>query len=58
MWHVCDVLCAVLYVHVNRFVMHGCAVSRRHINVCDIDVFSVGNMYLDHLKLYIVYING
>ena len=38
--------------------MRGCAVSRRPINVCNSDVFGVVNMYLDHLKLYVVYING
>ena len=38
--------------------MRGCAVSRRYINVCNNDVFSVVNMYLDHLKLYVVCING
>ena len=35
---------------VNCFVVHGCAVSRRYINVCSSDVFSVVNMYLDYLK--------
>ena len=48
MWYVCDVLYAVLYVRVSPFVVRGCAVSRRNINVCDIYVFSVGNMYLGH----------
>ena len=38
--------------------MCGCAVSRRYINVCDSDMFSVGNMYLNHLKFYVVCING
>ena len=33
-WYVCDVLYAVLYVHVSCFVVRGCAVSRRYINVC------------------------
>ena len=58
MWYVCDVLNAVLYVLVNCFIVRGCAVSRRYINACDSDVFSVGNMYLDHLKLYVVCINS
>ena len=53
MWYICDVLYAVLYVRVNCVVMRGCAVSRRYINVCDSDVFSVGNMYFDHLKFNI-----
>ena len=54
MWYVCD----ALYVRVNCFVVCGCAVSRRYINVCDNDVFNVGNMYLDHSKFYVVCING
>ena len=32
-WYVCDVLYAVLYVRVSSFVVHGCAVSMRYINV-------------------------
>ena len=32
-WYVCDVLYAVLYVRVSCFVVCGCAVSRRHIDV-------------------------
>ena len=42
-WYVCDVLYAVVYVRVSCFVVHGCAVSRRHINVCNRDMFSVVN---------------
>ena len=38
---VCDVLYAVLYVHVSCFVVRGCAVSRRYIDVFNCDVFSV-----------------
>ena len=53
MWYVRDVLYAVLYVCVSCFVVHGCAVSRRYI-----DVFSVVNMYPDHLKFCVVCING
>ena len=30
--------------------MHGCAVSERYIDVCNCDMFSVVNVYLDHLK--------
>ena len=33
MGYVCDVLYAVLYVGVRCFVVHGCAVSRRYIDV-------------------------
>ena len=58
MWYVYDVLDAVLYVPVDCFIVRGCTVSSRYINVCDRDVFSVGNMYLDHLKLYVMCING
>ena len=43
MWYVCDVLCAVLYVRVRWFVLRGCAVSRRYINVCNCDMFNVVN---------------
>ena len=41
MWYVSDSLYAVLYVCVNCFVVRGCAVKRRYINVCNSDVFSV-----------------
>ena len=50
MWYVGDVLYAVLYVSVSGFVVRGCAVPRRYINVCNCDMFSVVNVYLDHLK--------
>ena len=56
MWYVCDVLYAVLYVRVSCFVVRGCAALRMYINVCDI--FSVVNVYLDHLKFCIVCIDG
>ena len=58
MWYVCDVLYAVLYVRVSCFVVCGCAVSRRYINVCNCDMFGVVNVYLDHLKFCDVCING
>ena len=48
----------MLYVHVTCIVVCGCAVARRYINVCNSDVFSVVEMYLDHLNLSIVCING
>ena len=38
--------------------MRGCVVSRKYIDVCNSNVFSVVNMYLDHLKLCIVCIKG
>ena len=40
------------------FVVRGCAVCRRYINVCNGDVFSVVNVYLDHLRLCVVCIYG
>ena len=58
MWYVCDVLYAVLYVRVSCFVVRGCGVSRRYIDVCCCDKFSVVNVYLDHLKFCVVCINS
>ena len=58
MWYVCDVLYAVLYVHDPCLVGRGCAVSRRYIDVWNCNVFSVVNVYHDHLKLWVVCING
>ena len=58
MWYVCDVLYAVLYVCVSCFVVRGCAVSRRYINVCNCDMFRVVNVYHDHLKFCVVCIDG
>ena len=58
MWYVRDVLYAVLYVRVSCFGVHGCAVLRRYIDVCNCDVFSVANVYLDHLKLCVLMIEG
>ena len=40
------------------FVVCGCAVSRSYIDVCCCDMFSVVNVYLDHLKFCVVCING
>ena len=58
MWYVRDVLCAVLYVRVSCFVVRVSAVSRRYIHVCYCDMFSVVNVYLDHLKFCVVCINS
>ena len=58
MWYVRDVLYAVVYVRVSCFVVRGCVVSRRFINVCNCDMFSVVNVYLDHLKFGVVCIDG
>ena len=55
MWYVCDVLYAVLYVCVNCFVKHGCAVAWRYIDVFNCGMFSVVNVYLDHLKICVAY---
>ena len=35
-----------------------CCLEEVYINVCNSDVFSVVNMYLDHLKVYVGFING
>ena len=51
-------LYAVLYVHVNCFVGCGFAVSSKYMNVCNSDVFSVVNMYLDHLKFCVLMVEG
>ena len=58
MWYVRDVLYAVLYVRVSCFVVRGCGVSRRYIDVCYCDMFSVVNAYLYHLKFCVVCINS
>ena len=38
--------------------MLGCGVSRSYIDVCYCDMFSVVNVYLDHLKCCVVCINS
>ena len=38
--------------------MRGCGVSRMYIDVCYCDMFSVVNVYLDHLKRCVVCINS
>ena len=48
----------VLYVCVCSFVVCGCGVSRRYVDVCYCDMFSVVNVYLDHLKLCVVRVYG
>ena len=48
----------MLYVRVSRFVVCGCGVSRRYIDVGYCDMFSVVNVYLDHLKFCVVCINS
>ena len=39
-------------------MVRGCAVSRRYISVCNCDMFSVVNVYLDHLKFCVVCVYG
>ena len=58
MWYVRGVLYAVLYVCVSCFVVRGCGVSRRYIDVCYCDMFSVVNVYLNHLKLCVLIVEG
>ena len=48
----------MLYVRVSCFVVRGCGVSRRYIDVCYCDMFSVVKVDLDHLKFCIVCINS
>ena len=38
--------------------MCGCGVSRRYIDVCYCDMFSVVNVYHDHLKFCVVCVNS
>ena len=45
-------------VRVSYFVVSGCGVSRRYIDVCYCDMFNVVNVYLDHLKFCVVCINS
>ena len=58
MWSVRDVLYAVLYVRVRCPAVRGCGVSRRYIDVFYCDIFSIVNVYLDHLKVCVVCINS
>ena len=58
MGYVREVRYAVLYVRVSCFVVRGCAVSKRYINVCNYDMFSVVYVFLDHLKFFVVCIDG
>ena len=51
-------LYAVLYVRGSCFVVRGCAVSTSYIRFCNCDMFSVVNVYPDHLKFCVVFTNG
>ena len=54
----CNLLYAVLYVRVSCFVVCGCVVSRRHINVCNCHMYNVVTVYLAYLKSCVGCING
>ena len=56
MWYSGSMLDAVLYVFVGCFVVRGCAVTRRYIDVCD--MFGVVQVNLDHLKFDVMCIYG
>ena len=47
---------AVLYVFVCCFVVRGCAVTRRYIDVCNCDTFGIVSVKLDHLKFDVMFI--
>ena len=48
---------AVLYVCVSCFVVRGCAVSRRYIDVCNCDMFSVIYfIYSIHIAIYGIHV--
>ena len=49
---VCNVVCPC-----KCFLVCRCAVSRRYIHVCNCDMLSDVNVYLDHLKFRVVCIN-
>ena len=40
-WYSGNMLDAVLYVFVGCFVVRGCPVTKRYIDVCDCDMFGV-----------------
>ena len=48
----------MLDVRVSCFVVRGCGVSRRYIDVCYCDMFSVVNVYHDPFKFCVVCINS
>ena len=48
----------VMYCIQCCFLVRGCAVSRRYINVCNCDMVSVVNMYRNHLTFCVVCIDG
>ena len=43
-WYVRDALYSVVYVRVSCFVVRECCVSRRYIDVCYCDMYSVVNV--------------
>ena len=57
-WYVYDILYAVLYFRVSCIVVRAYAISRWYIHVFNRDMFSVINVYLEHLQFCVVCING
>ena len=51
-WGMFVVCCMQFFMSVSAVLVCGYAVSRMYIDVWNCDVFSVVNVYLDHLKLY------
>ena len=47
--------CMQCCMSVSAILVRGCAISRMYINVCNCDMFSVVDVYLDHLKFCVVY---
>ena len=52
------IYCMQCCMSVSAVLVRGCGVSRRYIDVCYCDMFSVVNVYLDHLKFCVVCINS
>ena len=48
----------VLYAIVSCFALRGCAVSKSYIDVCNCDMFSGVNVYIDNFKLCVVCMYG
>ena len=50
--------CMQCCMSVSGVLVCGCVVSKKYIDVCNGDVFSVVNVYLDHLKLCVLMVEG
>ena len=55
---VCVFVFSVMWSKLLNTSVRGCAASRRYINVCNCDMCSGVNVYLDHLKFCVVCIDG